>query len=101
MGFLEFGSTLHNQLRDVCGSLGLAGSHARCMYFAKNFMIDIWTKQLPQGKTVVFKMRGTRKAGFEYSARVDGKEQRSIKKVMKTLNRTEVEKLFQDYMDKA
>ena len=61
-------------------------------------MIDVWTKQSPSGKTVTFKIEGDRKAGFVYSAKMDGQDISEITGSLEVLTRQEVETMFADYV---
>jgi hypothetical protein len=60
-------------------------------------MVDVWKKQSPSGKTVTFKIEGSKDAGFVYSAMMEGRAVKEISGTLKELNRAEVEALFADY----
>ena len=52
-------------------------------------MVDVWTKESPSGKTVTFKIEGDRKAGFVYSAKMDGRDIKEIAGFLEELTRLE------------
>jgi len=60
-------------------------------------MIDSWTKKSASGKTVTFKIEGDRKAGFLYSAKMDGRDIKEISGSLKELTREDVETMFANY----
>ncbi len=60
-------------------------------------MIDSWTKKSASGKTVTFKIEGDRKAGFLYSAKMDGRDIKEITGSLKELTREDVETMFVNY----
>ena len=61
-------------------------------------MIDSWTKESPNGKTVTFKIEGDRKSGFVYSAGMAGRDIKEITGSLKVLTREDVETMFVNYV---
>ena len=61
-------------------------------------MIDSWTKKSASGKTVTFKIEGDRKAGFLYSAKMDGRDIKEITGFRDELTREGVEVMFSNYV---
>jgi hypothetical protein len=61
-------------------------------------VIDVWTKQTPTRKTITFKIEGDRKAGFVYSAKIEGRGIKEITGFREELTREEVEVLFANYV---
>ncbi|PYT73243.1 MAG: hypothetical protein DMG39_06990 [Acidobacteria bacterium] len=59
-------------------------------------MIDVWTKQAPDGTTITFKKEGTKEVGYIYSA--EGRTVKETSSMRDELTRLEVETLFADYV---